>query len=102
VTAEHYHGCHHDHAPAGRLVDPVCGMTVDPHIAKHRSDHQGHTYYFCSAGCRTKFINDPEKYLGRRQPEPVAEGTIYTCPMHPQIRQVGPGFCPICGMALEP
>ena len=77
-------------------------MTVDPHIAKHRSDHQGHTYYFCSAGCRTKFINDPEKYLGRRQPEPVAEGTIYTCPMHPQIRQVGPGFCPICGMALEP
>ena len=102
MTAEHYHGCHHDHAPAGRLVDPVCGMTVDPHIAKHRSDHQGHTYYFCSAGCRTKFINDPEKYLGRRQPEPVAEGTIYTCPMHPQIRQVGPGFCPICGMALEP
>jgi Cu+-exporting ATPase len=77
-------------------------MTVDPHIAKHRSDHQGHTYYFCSAGCRTKFINDPQKYLGRRQPEPVAEGTIYTCPMHPQIRQVGPGFCPICGMALEP
>src|SRR5499427_8954884 len=77
-------------------------MTVDPHIAKHRSDHQGHTYYFCSAGCRTKFINDPQKYLRRRQPEPVAEGTIYTCPMHPQIQQVGPGFCPICGMAPEP
>jgi Cu+-exporting ATPase len=77
-------------------------MTVDPHTAKHRADYQGHTYYFCSAGCRTKFINDPQKYLGPRQPEPVAEGTIYTCPMHPQIRQVGPGSCPICGMALEP
>ena len=77
-------------------------MTVDPHTAKHRADHHGHTYYFCSAGCRTKFISDPQKYLGPRQPEPVAEGAIYTCPMHPQIRQVGPGSCPICGMALEP
>jgi Cu+-exporting ATPase len=77
-------------------------MTVDPHTAKHRADHHGHTYYFCSAGCRTKFNSDPQKYLGPRQPEPVAEGAIYTCPMHPQIRQVGPGACPICGMALEP
>ena len=77
-------------------------MTVDPHTAEHRADHHGHTYYFCSAACRTKFISDPQKYLGPRQPEPVAEGTIYTCPMHPQIRQVGPGSCPICGMALEP
>jgi P-type Cu+ transporter len=98
VTAEH----HHDHALAERAVDPVCGMTVDPHTAKHRADYHGHTYYFCSAGCRTKLVNDPQKYLGARQPEPVAEGTIYTCPMHPQIRQVGPGSCPICGMALEP
>jgi P-type Cu+ transporter len=77
-------------------------MTVDPHTAKHRADHRGHAYYFCSAGCRTKFVNDPQKYLGERQPEPVVEGAIYTCPMHPQIRQVGPGSCPICGMALEP
>src|SRR5690349_4819005 len=77
-------------------------MTVDPHTAKHRAEHQGHTYYFCSAGCRSKFTNDPQKYLGPRQPEPVVEGAIYTCPMHPQIRQVGPGSCPICGMALEP
>ena len=77
-------------------------MTVDPHTAKHRADHRGHTYYFCSAGCRSKFVNDPQKYLGERQPEPVIEGAIYTCPMHPQIRQVGPGSCPICGMALEP
>ena len=102
MTAEHHHGCHHENAPADRAVDPVCGMTVDPHTAEHRADHHGHTYYFCSADCRTKFISDPQKYLGPRQPEPVAEGTIYTCPMHPQIRQVGPGSCPICGMALEP
>jgi Cu+-exporting ATPase len=77
-------------------------MTVDPHTAKHRADYRGHTYYFCSAGCRTKFIADPQKYLTERAPAPVAEGTIYTCPMHPQIRQTGPGSCPICGMALEP
>src|SRR6185369_14606426 len=70
--------------------------------AKHRADYQGHTYCFCSAGCRTKFAADPQKYLGARQAETVPEGTIYTCPMHPQIRQVGPGSCPICGMALEP
>jgi len=84
------------------VLDPVCGMTVDPHTAKHRADHRGHTFYFCSTGCRTKFISDPQKYLGIREPEPVREGTIYTCPMHPEIRQVGPGACPICGMALEP
>ena len=77
-------------------------MSVDPHTAKHRADYRGHTYYFCSAGCRAKFVADPQKYLGTRQAETVPEGTIYTCPMHPQIRQVGPGSCPICGMALEP
>src|SRR5262245_25791301 len=77
-------------------------MRVDPHNAKHRADYQGRTYYFCSAGCRTRFIADPKKYLGERQAEPVPEGAIYTCPMHPEIRQVGPGSCPICGMALEP
>src|SRR3972149_4585428 len=94
----------HDHAaPAeGGVLDPVCGMTVDPHTAKHRTDYRGHTYYFCNPGCRTKFIADPQKYLGPREPEPVVEGAIYTCPMHPEIRQVGPGACPICGMALEP
>jgi Cu+-exporting ATPase len=94
---------HHNHdAPTVGELDPVCGMTVDPHTAKLRADHHGHTYYFCSAGCRTKFIADPQKYLGEREPEPVAAGTIYTCPMHPEIRQEGPGSCPICGMALEP
>jgi Cu+-exporting ATPase len=100
----------HDHAaPAGKaaeggVLDPVCGMTVDPHTAKHRADYRGHTYYFCNPGCRTKFVADPQKYLSKEEKaaEPVADGTIYTCPMHPQIRQVGPGACPICGMALEP
>jgi P-type Cu+ transporter len=77
-------------------------MTVDPHTTKDRVDHRGHTYYFCSAGCRTKFVDDPQKYLGRRQPDAVPEGTVYICPMHPEIRQIGPGSCPICGMALEP
>ena len=93
---------HHHEVPAGTALDPVCGITVDPHTAKHRADHHGHTYYFCSAGCRARFVNDPQKYLGERRPEPVAEGTIYTCPMHPEVRQAGPGACPICGMALEP
>ena len=79
-------------------------MTVDPHTTQHRHAHHGHTYHFCSAGCRTKFAADPEKYLDKtaRAAEPAPEGTIYTCPMHPEIRQVGPGSCPICGMALEP
>ncbi len=94
---------HHHEAPAsGGAIDPVCGMTVDPHAGKPRADYQGHTYYFCCAGCRTKFVADPQKYLGAREPEPVVAGAIYTCPMHPQIRQPGPGACPICGMALEP
>ncbi|MPZ56141.1 MAG: cadmium-translocating P-type ATPase [Rhizobiales bacterium] len=106
---DHKHSAHggHDHGPAsvGGVLDPVCGMTVDPHKTQHRHQHQGRTYYFCSAGCRTKFAVDPAKYLGpasARRQEPVPEGTIYICPMHPEIRQVGPGSCPICGMALEP
>ena len=93
----------HGGAPDSLATDPVCGMTVDPHTAKHRTDYRGHTYYFCSAGCKTKFTADPQKYLhGAKTAEAVPEGTIYTCPMHPQVRQVGPGACPICGMALEP
>jgi Cu+-exporting ATPase len=79
-------------------------MSVDPHTTAHRHQYRGHTYYFCSAGCRAKFAADPEKYLRQDQAgaQPVPEGTIYTCPMHPEVRQVGPGNCPICGMALEP
>ena len=95
-------GHHHEASPKDRAVDPVCSMTVDPHTAKHRADYHGHPYYFCSAGCRTKFVNGPQKYLDVREPEPVAEDSVYTCPMHPQIRQPGPGACPICGMTLEP
>ncbi|WP_370691737.1 heavy metal-binding domain-containing protein, partial [Bradyrhizobium sp.] len=102
--ARHDHG---HHAGGGATMrDPVCGMTVDPATAKHRFDHQGDTHYFCSAGCRTKFAADPKAYLGGNKPKAretqAPEGAIYTCPMHPQIRQVGPGSCPICGMALEP
>jgi Cu+-exporting ATPase len=85
------------------VKDPVCGMDVDPHEGKHRSRYQGKTWYFCSARCREKFEADPEHYLGEKSPrEPTPPGTVYTCPMHPEVRQQGPGECPICGMALEP
>jgi P-type Cu+ transporter len=95
-------GHHHHHAAPAGATDPVCGMRVDPARAKHRAEHEEQTYYFCSAGCKTKFTADTEKYLKPREPAPAIEGAIYTCPMHPQIRQAGPGACPICGMALEP
>jgi len=79
-------------------------MDVDPHATKHRADYGGRTYYFCSERCRERFVAEPVKYLTPQEAkaEAVPEGTIYTCPMHPEIRQVGPGSCPICGMALEP
>lgn len=104
---DHHAGHDHDahqghHHPASGVIDPVCGMTVDPHTTTLRADYHGHTYYFCNPSCLTKFIADPMKYLGEKAPEPVVEGSIYTCPMHPEIRQEGPGSCPICGMALEP
>ena len=141
-------------------VDPVCGMTVDPAAAKHRAEHAGRELYFCSPGCREKFLGDPEKYVPRQTTDPVcgmtvdpasakhlavvggqthyfccegckskfvadpsaflekdsagertrrdkadaavSEDAIYTCPMDPEVRQVGPGTCPKCGMALEP
>jgi Cu+-exporting ATPase len=112
----HSHGSHdprgHGHrsdAEGGSAIDPsaidpVCGMSVVPHTTPHRHTHQGHPYYFCSAGCRSKFAADPARYLSptAASAPPVPAGSIYTCPMHPQIRQVGPGACPICGMALEP
>ncbi len=103
---EHGPGCAHAAANEAetRAKDPVCGMDVDPHKTPHRAEHAGRTYYFCAAGCRTKFLADPERYLSpaAAKAEPVPPGAIYTCPMHPEIRQVGPGSCPICGMALEP
>ena len=87
-------------------ADPVCGMRVDPATAKHRHSDRGRDFFFCSAGCREKFAADPERYL-RPADAPLTEtatptDAIYTCPMHPEIRQHGPGHCPICGMALEP
>ena len=96
---------HGPSAAVDGVRDLVCGMTVDPHTTPHRGQHAGQPYYFCSAGCAAKFAADPEKYLTKadaKPPQAVPEGTIYTCPMHPQIRHVGPGSCPICGMALEP
>jgi P-type Cu+ transporter len=86
-------------------VDPVCGMAVDPHASGHRHAHLGSTYHFCSERCQSKFAADPVKYLAAdagKSAAALAEGTIHTCPMHPEIRQAGPGSCPICGMALEP
>lgn len=84
-------------------TDPVCGMSVDPAASEHQAEHRGTVYRFCSPGCRTKFEADPERYLAPRDAQtPAKPGATYTCPMHPQIRQVGPGSCPICGMALEP
>jgi Cu+-exporting ATPase len=105
----HAHNHGHDHHHAGpsaastKVIDPVCGMTVDPETSKHRFEYRGETHHFCSAGCRIKFAAAPAQYLDKSKPKAEApEGAIYTCPMHPQIRQVGPGSCPICGMALEP
>ncbi|HYM04357.1 MAG TPA: heavy metal translocating P-type ATPase, partial [Stellaceae bacterium] len=80
-------------------------MSVDPETAKFHADHQGATYHFCSGDCQAKFTADPAKYATPNEPAPkpaAAKGTVYTCPMHPQIRLTEPGNCPICGMALEP
>ena len=92
-------------ASESTVTDPVCGMKVDPAKTSHQHTHDGHAYFFCSAGCRGKFSADPAKYLRKDAAEAapaLPAGAIYTCPMHPEIRQVGPGSCPICGMALEP
>ncbi|MDF0491573.1 heavy metal translocating P-type ATPase [Sphingobium sp. H39-3-25] len=105
-SAAHGGGCCGGHGPAKTIEgvkDPVCGMTVDPAKTAHHAEHGGKTWHFCSAGCRAKFVADPERYLGPPAPPADApEGTIWTCPMHPEIRQDHPGVCPICGMALEP
>ncbi len=110
---------HHDQAASQpieeALKDPVCGMTVTA-ASPHRAEHAGRPYWFCSAGCRTKFLADPQKYVTTvmdpvtaAEPAPATEATapaaadtIYTCPMHPEIRQDHPGNCPKCGMTLEP
>ncbi len=86
-------------------IDPVCRMKVDPARAAAEREYQGRAYYFCSPGCVSKFEADPARYLEPRSsptaPPPPAN-VPYTCPMHPEVRQIGPGSCPKCGMALEP
>ena len=108
TTHDHAHSTADGVGDAGFLVkDPVCGMDVDPHQAAGQTEHGGRTYYFCSAHCQSKFEADPGQYLqpGAERPAAApADGEVveYTCPMHPEVRQPGPGSCPICGMALEP
>ncbi|WP_084515009.1 heavy metal translocating P-type ATPase [Sphingobium lactosutens] len=106
----HPHACCHKpphergEEKLGVVLDPVCGMRVDPAATAYHTEHTGQTYYFCSGGCRTKFTADPTRYLGDqdlKQPQ-AAPGSVWTCPMHPEVRQDHPGACPICGMALEP
>ncbi len=103
------HGHGHDTTAASSsvtgesVIDPVCGMTVTAGSAKGGSfEHDGKTWWFCNPKCREKFLADPARHLQPRTPEPVVAGAIYTCPMHPEVRQEGPGTCPKCGMALEP
>lgn len=128
MTAQHPHSHSHPHdhdAPvpsAARVIDPVCGMKVDPTNPRGgQSAYKGTTYSFCNPKCKAKFEADPERYLApKAEPAPHCDacaktpakaaaalapenpGAIYTCPMHPEVRQVGPGTCPECGMALEP
>ncbi len=87
---------HHHHgdtaAPAGEFTDPVCGMSVSPDTAAGKHDHKGETYYFCSNGCVQKFKADPEKYLNPQPAEDLPQDVEYTCPMHPEVVQIGPGL----------
>jgi P-type Cu+ transporter len=89
----------HDTTP---ITDPVCGMVIDPAKASETITVDGQEYYFCSDKCAGKFRADPQAYLSPKEPEDVDSDAIYTCPMHPEVRQVGPGSCPKCGMNLEP
>ncbi|WP_422824008.1 heavy metal translocating P-type ATPase [Variovorax robiniae] len=104
------HKPHAERVEQDQLKDPVCGMVVTDQ-SRHVSQHADHPIYFCSAGCKAKFEADPTRYLRpaphadahAREPEaPAVPGTVYTCPMHPEIRQDHPGNCPKCGMSLEP
>src|SRR4051794_13541620 len=103
---DHSHSHRAEAEGAGTAIDPVCGMKVTVATAKNKTAHAGHTYFFCNPRCLAKFTAEPDRYLSPRPAEasarPSPNGTIFTCPMHPEIRQEGPGACPICGMALEP
>ncbi len=110
ADSDYQHNHLHNHTPpsqgTGRIldtfIDPVCGMTVKPE-SPHQTDHAEVLYRFCSAKCKAKFDVEPERYLNPQPQEEAADpGAEYTCPMHPGIRQIGPGACPKCGMALEP
>ena len=91
----------HEHVQT-EVIDPVCGMTIAPEDAVGHVEHKGETYFFCNESCLEQFRADPEKFLHpSAAPEPARTDVEYTCPMHPEIRQWGPGSCPICGMALE-
>ncbi len=88
-----------------KVVDPVCGMTVSTDKAAGQVTHEGRTYYFCGKGCMKRFSEEPSRFVEPRpavEPVPARSDAEYTCPMHPEVRQKGPGSCPICGMALEP
>ena len=106
----HGHAHHHDNsrdAASHTVKDPVCGMDVDPATAEHKATFQARSYFFCSARCHDKFVAEPKRYVNSAPPAQAAsarvpDDVVYTCPMHPEIRQIGPGSCPICGMALEP
>ncbi|OYZ23555.1 MAG: copper-translocating P-type ATPase [Bdellovibrio sp. 28-41-41] len=107
-SSTHNHDNHQHDRNSGHAVeeiDPVCGMKVDPATAKGgSSSFNGKSYYFCSTKCKTKFDAKPDSFLTsiKNEHKPKIQNIEYTCPMHPQIRQMGPGSCPICGMALEP
>jgi Cu+-exporting ATPase len=113
-------GEHATHGPnaVAHAIDPVCGMQVATTSPRH-VDHRGTRHWFCCDGCRSKFVANPDEYLDKAEPSHAAHahahhghaqatppevmaGVIYTCPMHPEVRQIGPGHCPKCGMALEP
>ena len=101
------HSCHAHSTPPAEAVDPICGMSVDPATTPHHAAHQGENYHFCSAKCRERFAARPELFVDtddHAAPDARASSpdAVYTCPMHPEVEQIGPGTCPVCGMALEP
>ncbi len=102
----HHHGHHHAAAADTKVKDPVCGMMIDPKTAKGgKSTFEGQGFYFCNPKCKTKFDANPHNFLHKESSKAVSvedKEKIYICPMHPEVRQKGPGNCPICGMALEP
>jgi heavy metal translocating P-type ATPase len=107
VDMSHDHAMRHDVTAPPVARDPVCGMDVDPATSEHQVEHDGSTYYFCSTHCQARFEAKPAEYVAQPASEapapPAGSAEVeYTCPMHPEIRQLGPGACPICGMALEP